>query len=57
MVCMGTHKSAGGFIWRYLYDQTKQDGTVISGAITLGLITEEEALKQLAEQESLKGEN
>ena len=57
MVCMGTHKSAGGFIWRYLYDQTKQDGTVISGAITLGLITEEEALKQLKEQENLKGEN
>ena len=41
----------------YLYDQTRKDGTIIPGAITLGLITEEEALKQLEEQNNLKGEN
>ena len=45
--CLGKHKTAGGYHWRYLHDQTRKDGTVIPGAITLGLITEEEALKQL----------
>ena len=57
LVCQGKRKTAGGYQWKYLYDQTAKDGTVIQGAISLGLITEEEALKQLAEQESLKGEN
>ena len=47
--CKGKQKTAGGCHWYYLYDQTCKDGTVISGAITLGLITEEEALKQLEE--------
>lgn len=42
---------AGNYHWKYLYDQTQKDGTVISGAITLGLITEEEALRMLKEQE------
>lgn len=45
--CQGKRKSAGGYHWKYLYDQTRKDGTVIQGAISLGLITEEEALKQL----------
>ena len=45
--CRGDRKTAGGFRWRYIYDTNKRDGTVIPGAITLGLITEEEALKQL----------
>ena len=44
------YKTAGGFIWHYLYDQTRKDGTLIPGAITLGLITEEEALAQLTQQ-------
>lgn len=55
--CSGRLKTAGGYQWKYLYDQTRKDGTVIPGAISLGLITEEEALKQLAEQENLEGEN
>ena len=38
--------------WHYLYDQTRKDGTIIPGAITLGLITEEEALAQLATQQN-----
>lgn len=33
---------AGGYRWFYLYDQTKRDGTIIFGAISLGYITEEE---------------
>lgn len=33
--------------WYYLYDTTKKDGTHIDGAITLGLISEKDALKQL----------
>jgi group I intron endonuclease len=48
--CQGKHKTAGGFIWHYLYNQTIKDGTIIPGAITLGLITEEEALAQLNNQ-------
>lgn len=42
----GFLKSAGGYHWKYLYDN-KLNGEIIPGAITLGLITEEEALKQL----------
>lgn len=45
--CLGNGKSASGYHWKFLYDKTKKDGTVIPGAITLGLITEEEALQQL----------
>ena len=48
--CRKRHKTAGGFVWYYLYDQTRKDGTIIPGAITLGLITEEEALMMLEEQ-------
>ena len=43
------------YIWKYLYDQTRKDGTIIPGAITLGLITEEEALKMLEEQKDTEG--
>ena len=52
--CRGKVKHAGKhpvtnepLCWYYLYDQQQQDGSVIKGAISLGLITEEEALKQL----------
>jgi hypothetical protein len=55
--CRGKRKSAGKhpitgepLHWHYLYDQTRKDGTIIPGAITLGLITEEEALAQLTQQ-------
>lgn len=48
--CVGERKHAGGFSWRYLYDQTRKDGAFIPGAITLGFITEEEALQQLNNQ-------
>jgi len=47
LCCRGERKSAGGFQWRYIYDTTRKDGTLIPGAITLGLITEAEALAQL----------
>lgn len=50
LVCNEKRKTAGSYHWKYLYDQTRKDGTVIQGAITLGLITEEEALKILEEQ-------
>ena len=57
--CRGdrSRKTAGGFIWRYLYDIAKKDGTIIPGAITLGLITEEEALRMLKEQKETEGES
>ena len=49
---MGTRKYAGKSRHTYyaVYDQKKKDGTLIPGAITLGLITEEEALTQLTQQ-------
>jgi hypothetical protein len=52
--CSGKRKSAGGYRWKYLYDQTRKDGTIIPGAITLGLITEEEALAQLNSSDFLQ---
>ena len=55
--CNGKQKTAGSFIWYYLYDQTRKDGTVIQGAIALGLITEEEAIKILEEQKEIQGED
>ena len=52
-----SHITAGGYHWNYLYDQIRKDSTVIPGAITLGLITEEEALRMLEEQKNTQGEN
>ena len=46
--CIGERDRAGGYHWKYIYDVKRRDGTLISGAITLGLITEEEALAQLS---------
>lgn len=44
----GRLKSAGGYCWKFLYDNKYKD-RVVFGAITLGLITEEEALRRLEE--------
>lgn len=54
--CNGKRETAGGYYWKYLYDKTRKDGTIIPGAITLGLISEEEALEILEEQKNIKGE-
>jgi hypothetical protein len=40
--CRGERKSAGGYRWKFVYDATRKDGTVIFGALSLGLITEDE---------------
>lgn len=40
--CRGNQKSAGGYKWFYVYDKTLKNGDIISGAISLGYITEEE---------------
>ena len=50
--CVGERDSAGGYQWKYLYDQTRKDGTIVPGAISLNLITEEEALAQLNTQQN-----
>lgn len=50
--CYGRAETAGGYRWRLLYDISKKDSTIIPGAITLGLITEEEALAQLNTQQN-----
>ena len=53
----GLLKSASGYHWKYLYDNKLKNGEIIPGAITLGLITEEEALKQLEQNSKCKGDN
>ena len=45
--CRGQRDTTRGYHWYYLYDHTQKDGIPILGAISLGLIAEEEALKQL----------
>lgn len=45
--CRGKHKIIGGYNWKYLYDQTCEDNTILQGAISLGFITEEDALKMI----------
>ena len=39
--CQRREGTSGGYRWCYLYDQTKRDGTIIQGAISLGLVTED----------------
>lgn len=50
--CKGKAKTAGGYNWKYIYDYTDKNDVVIPGAITLGIITEEEVLKQLNKQQN-----
>lgn len=40
-VCSNKGKTAGGFQWKYLYDQNRKNGTIVQGAISLGLIDKE----------------
>ena len=47
LCCHGINKTAGGFKWKFIYDITRKNGEFIPGAITLGIITEEEVFKQL----------
>ena len=51
--CNRKLKSAGGYHWKYLYDNQLKNGEIIPGAITLGLITEEDALNQLKENKMI----
>lgn len=50
--CLGQQKTVKGYHWYYLYDSIRKNGEVIKGAITLGLITKEEALQQLQQKYS-----
>lgn len=50
--CKGIIETAGGYMWKYVYDYTRKDGVVIPGAITLGIITEDEVFKQLNKQQN-----
>lgn len=45
--CNEVCKTSGGYRWRFIYDTTRRDGTFIPGAITLGLITEQEVEDKL----------
>ena len=47
--CSGERQMAGGYQWKYIYDMIRRDGVVIPGAITLGLITEQEIQEYLDE--------
>ena len=46
------YKSVGGYHWKYLYDNKLRSGKIVPGAISLGLITEEDALKQLEQNKN-----
>lgn len=48
MCCAGKWEQYNNQHWYYLYDRTMKNGTEVKGAITLGLISKEEALKQLS---------
>lgn len=48
--CRGERKSAGGYKWKFIYDTTRRDGTLILGALSLGLITKDEVLNKLTKQ-------
>ena len=50
--CKGKIKTAGGYNWKYIYDYTNKDNVIIPGAITLGIITEQEVLEQLNKQQN-----
>lgn len=45
--CNGKQNTAGGYLWKYVYSRQLKNGTTIQGAITLGIITEEELLNKL----------
>lgn len=40
--CNEVCKTAGNYQWKFIYDTTRRNGTFIPGAITIGLITEQE---------------
>ena len=40
--CRGVRHTTGGYHWYYINDYIKKDGTVIPGAVTLGLILKED---------------
>lgn len=40
--CRGDQKTAGGYKWFYVHDKAFRDGTIVKGAISLGMIIEEE---------------
>lgn len=52
----GKLKSAGGYHWKFLYDNKLND-KIIPGAISLGLITEEDALKLLQHNKMIADRN
>lgn len=43
--CLGVCVRAGGYRWLYLYDHQKTDGSIVSGAISRGIIAEDDAIK------------
>ena len=42
MCCRGLYNTAGGFQWKFIYDTKNKKGELIPGAITLGIVTEEQ---------------
>lgn len=45
--CYEDFRTTGGYRWKFIYDVTRRNGTIIPGAISLGLVTEEDVLVQL----------
>ena len=50
MCCRGLYKTAGGFQWKYIYDTENKNGEIISGAITLSIVAEEQVNEWLTKQ-------
>lgn len=49
--CCGKQRAAGGYTWKYVYDTVNTDGTIVPGALTLGLITADEVLQRIGVKE------
>ena len=45
--CNGSRNTYRDCLWKYLYDNRRRNGEFVPGAVTLGIITEQEALTKL----------
>lgn len=45
--CRNERKLAGGYQWKFIYDTIRKNGEIILGALSLNIITENEAIQNL----------
>ena len=51
--CKEQRKTAGGYHWYYINDYINKDGSIVYGAITLGIITAEEVEVQIRQLDKI----